>query len=199
MKVGYIRVSTEEQNTARQDAMMVEQGVEKIFTEKISGKNTERPELQRMMEFVREGDTVVVESYSRFSRSTSDLFSLVEALGKKNVQFVSLHENVDTSTPQGKLIFTIFAGLVQFEREQTLQRQREGIEAAKAKDAALKAEGKQAQTYKGRKPIDVDENAFRKEVEAWKAGKQTARATMEKLGLKANTFYRRVKEFDGTE
>lgn len=196
MKVAYIRVSTEEQNTARQDAMMKAQGVEKVFEEKVSGKNTERPELKKMMDFVREGDTVVVESYSRFSRSTSDLFELVEALERKGVQFVSLKENVDTTTPQGKLIFTIFAGLVQFEREQTLQRQREGIEAAKAKDAILKAEGKEAETYKGRKPIAVDADTFKKEVTAWREGRQTAIATMDKLGLKPNTFYRRVKEFD---
>lgn len=182
-RIGYIRVSTQEQNTARQDAMM--QDCDKVFTEKISGKDTNRPQLKKMLEYVREGDTVVVESYSRFSRSTKDLLDLVEQLQNKGVEFVSLHENVDTSTPQGKLIFTIFAGLAQFEREQTLQRQAEGIAAAKA-----------AGKYKGRQPIKVEGDAFAKEVTAWKEGKQTARATMNKLGLKPNTFYRRVKEFE---
>lgn len=196
MKVGYIRVSTEEQNTARQDDMMQAVGCEKIFTEKVSGKNTNRPQLQNMMSFVREGDVVVVESYSRFSRNTADLLSLVEQLEEKGVGFVSLHENVDTSSPQGKLIFTIFAGLAQFEREQLLQRQREGIEAAKQRDAERKAAGLAAETYKGRQPISVDINAFKAEVEAWRSGKQTARATMNKLGLKPNTFYRRVKELE---
>lgn len=195
MKVGYIRVSTQEQNTARQDAMM--QDCEKIFTEKISGKNTERPQLQAMMQFVREGDTVVVESYSRFSRNTADLLTLVGQLEQKGVGFVSLHEQVDTTTPQGRLVFTIFAGLAQFEREQTLQRQAEGIAAAKARDAERKAAGLAAETYKGRQPIAVDSDRFAAEVAAWKDGKQTARQTMERLGLKPNTFYRRVKEYEG--
>lgn len=99
MKVAYIRVSTEEQNTARQDAMMQEQGVEKVFTEKISGKNMERPQLQAMLDYVREGDVVYVESYSRLARSTSDLLNIVDQLTKKGAGFVSLHENFDTTTP----------------------------------------------------------------------------------------------------
>lgn len=193
-RIGYIRVSTQEQNTARQDIMMAD--CDKIFAEKISGKNTDRPQLRKLMEYVREGDTVVVESYSRFSRNTKDLLELVEQLQDKGVEFVSLHENVDTSTPQGKLIFTIFAGLAQFEREQTLMRQREGIEAAKEKDAARKAGGMEPVSYRGRQPIKVDAAKFAAEVEAWKAGKQTARETMERLNMKPNTFYRRVKELE---
>lgn len=183
MKVAYIRVSTEEQNTARQDAMMQEQGVEKVFTEKISGKNMERPQLQAMFDYVREGDVVYVESYSRLARSTSDLLNIVEQLTKKGAGFVSLHENFDTTTPQGRLMLTIFAGLAAFEREQLLQRQREGIAQAKERGA-----------YKGRQPIIVDEDSFTREVKAWRAGDQTATAAMKKLGLKPNTFYRRVKE-----
>ena len=183
MKVAYIRVSTEEQNTARQDAMMQEQGVEKVFTEKISGKNMERPQLQAMLDFVREGDVVYVESYSRLARSTSDLLNIVEQLTKKGAGFVSLHENFDTTTPQGRLMLTIFAGLAAFEREQLLQRQREGIAQAKERGA-----------YKGRQPISVDEDSFTREVKAWRAGDQTATAAMKKLGLKPNTVYRRVKE-----
>lgn len=185
-RIAYIRVSTEEQNTARQDAMMKD--CDKVFTEKISGKNTDRPQLKKLMEYVREGDVVVVESYSRFSRNTADLLNLVQQLEKKGVQFISLHENVDTSTPQGKLIFTIFAGLAQFEREQTLQRQREGIEEAKA-----------AGKYKGRQPIRVDETMFEAEVKIMREGKQTARQAMEHLGLKPNTFYRRLKELEKFE
>ncbi len=183
VKVAYIRVSTEEQNTARQDAMMKAQGVEKVFTEKISGKNMERPQLQAMLDYVREGDVVFVESYSRLARSTADLLDIVDRLDKKGVGFVSLHENFDTTTPQGRLMVTIFAGLAAFEREQLLQRQREGIAQAKERGA-----------YKGRQPIKVDDEAFTREVAAWKAGKQTARETMQKLGLKPNTFYRRVKD-----
>lgn len=182
-RIAYIRVSTEEQNTARQDAMMKD--CDKVFTEKISGKNTNRPELQKMMDYVREGDVVVIESYSRLARNTSDLLQLVERLDQKGVGLVSLHENIDTTTPQGRLMLTIFAGLAAFEREQTLQRQAEGI-------AAAKAEGK----YKGRQPISVDQAAFEKEYRAWKAGDQTATAAMKKLDLKPNTWYRRVKEYE---
>lgn len=193
-RIGYIRVSTQEQNTARQDSMMTD--CDKVFTEKISGKNVNRPELQRMMEYVREGDTVVVESYSRFSRSTKDLLELIEQLNDKGVAFVSLKENVDTSTPQGRLIMTIFSGLAQFEREQLLQRQKEGIAEAKKVDDQRRQQGLTPVKYQGRKPIDVDQGEFEKQYRAWKDGKQTATATMTALGLKANTFYRRVAEFE---
>ena len=183
-RIGYIRVSTQEQNTGRQEAAL--QDCDKQFIEKVSGKDTEhRPELAAMMEYVREGDTVIVESYSRFARNTKDLLNLVEALEKKGVHFVSLKEQVDTSTPQGRLMLTIFAGLAQFEREQTLQRQREGIELAKA-------QGK----YKGRKRIETNGALFVEQYRKWKDGQQTARAAMEALGMKANTFYRRVKEYE---
>lgn len=193
-RIGYIRVSTQEQDTARQDAKINSTTCDKIFTEKISGKSADRPQLKAMMEYVREGDTVIVESYSRFSRNTKDLLELVGELERKGVAFVSLKENVDTTTPQGRLVFTIFAGLAQFEREQTLQRQAEGIAVKKQQDAELKAQGKPAETYKGRQPISIDRDAFIAEYERVKAHQQTAREAMAKLDLKPNTFYRRVKE-----
>lgn len=186
MIVGYVRVSTEGQNTARQDEMMAAAGVERVYREKISGKNVDRPELQRMMEFVREGDTVVVESYSRFSRSTKDLLDLLQRLDEKGVHFISLKEKVDTSTPQGRLIMTIFAGLAQFEREQTLQRQREGIEIAKA-----------AGKYTGRQPVKFDRDLFKAQYKLWKSGAITAVSAMKTLGLTPRTFYRRVKDYEG--
>ena len=135
--------------------------------------------------YIREGDTVVVESYSRFARNTRDLLELVEQLEKKGVAFVSQKENVNTETAEGRLMFTIFAGLAQFEREQLLQRQAEGI-------AIAKAQGR----YKGRQPIQVNQEAFVREYQAWREGKQTARETMGKLGLRPNTFYRRVKAYE---
>ena len=191
-KVAYIRVSTAEQNTARQDVKFAD--YDKVFTDKASGKNTDRPELQKMLEYVREGDTVTVESYSRLARSTKDLLTIVDKLKEKGVALISLKENVDTSTPQGEFMMQIFASLAEFERKQTLQRQAEGIAEAKRRDAELKAQGKQAETYKGRKPIDVDRDIFAAEVKRWKDGKQTAREAMNRLNLKPNTFYRRVKE-----
>jgi len=186
-RIGYIRVSTQEQNTARQEVSLQE--CEKLYVDKISGKDTEhRPQLKAMMEYIREGDTVVVSEYSRFARNTRDLLTLVDQLKQKGVAFVSLKENIDTSTPQGELMMTIFAGLAEFERKQMLQRQAEGI-------AIAKEEGK----YKGRQPIKVDADAFEREYTAWKAGKQTARKTMQNLNLEPNTFYRRVRAYEANK
>ncbi len=140
--VGYARVSTIEQNEARQIKLLKSYGCEKIFLDKVSGKTTDRPQLQAMFDYVREGDTVIVSEYSRLARSTKDLLEIIQDLQKGNVTVKSDKENLDTSTPQGKLMLTIFAGLAEFEREIMLQRQREGIAIAKAK-------GK----YKGRTPV----------------------------------------------
>lgn len=183
MKVGYVRVSTKEQNTARQDGMMEALGVEKVFTEKISGKNMNRPQLKALLEYVRQGDTVVVESYSRLARSTRDLLAIVERLQEKGVGFISQKENIDTTTPQGRLMMTIFAGLAQFERECTLQRQAEGI-------AIAKSEGK----YKGRQPI-AKPSEWDSVYAQWKAGDITARVAQRKLSLAPATFYRMVQKW----
>lgn len=182
MKVGYIRVSTQEQNMSRQEEAMKAQGVEKVFAEKVSGKNMDRPQLNAMLDFVRSGDTLVVESYSRLARSTVDLLTIIGKLNEKGVGFISLKENVDTSTPQGRLMLVIFGGLAEFERECTLQRQAEGI-------AIAKAEGK----YKGRKPVDLPSN-WEEVIRLWKADEITARKAQEKLGMTPATFYRKVKE-----
>ena len=184
MKVGYVRVSTAEQNTARQEVIMEQLGVEKVFMDKMSGKNTDRPQLQEMLSFVREGDTLVVESISRLARSTKDLLSIMEELDKKKVKFVSQKESIDTSTPNGVFMMTIFAAMAQLERETMLARQREGIEIAKA-------EGK----YKGRKPVEVDEEKFRHLYNDWQNGKSTPKIMMNELGLKPTTFWRKVKEY----
>lgn len=137
----------------------------------------------QMMAFVRAGDTVVVESISRIARNTRDLLSIVSELTEKGVEFVSLKENIDTTTPQGRFMLTVFGALAELERENILERQREGIEIAKS-------EGK----YKGRKPIDYDEAQMKALCKKWRAGEITATAAMKELGLKPNTFYRRVKE-----
>ncbi|MBR0425715.1 MAG: recombinase family protein [Clostridia bacterium] len=183
MKVGYVRCSTEEQNEARQLVMMEDQKVERIFTDKKSGKDTDREAFKKMMAFVRAGDTVIVESISRIARNTKDLLSIVAELTEKGVDFVSLKENIDTTTPQGRFMLTVFGALAELERENILERQREGIEIAKA-------EGK----YKGRKPISTDETQFIKTCKRWRNGEITATAAMKELNLKPNTFYRRVKE-----
>ena len=104
MKVAYIRVSTAEQNEARQMTMAEEHGAEKIFMEKVSGKTADREELKKMLDFVREGDVVITESISRIARNTRDLLSIVSELTEKKVEFVSLKESIDTATPQGRFI-----------------------------------------------------------------------------------------------
>lgn len=115
MKVGYVRISTKEQNTARQDELMKSLEVEKVYTDKLSGKNTERPELRKMMDFVREGDILVVESISRFARNTRDLLELTATLEIKGVQFISKKESIDTSTPAGKFALTVFGAMAELE------------------------------------------------------------------------------------
>ena len=97
MKVGYVRVSTKDQNTARQEVLMQELGLDRVYLDKVSGKDIDRPELQKMMDFVREGDVVVVESFSRFARNTRDLLDLTDQLKQKQVQFISQKENIDDS------------------------------------------------------------------------------------------------------
>ena len=183
MRVFYVCCSTIEQNEARQLKMAEEQNAEKVFVDKASGKNTDRAAFKEMMASVRAGDTVVVESISRIARNTRDLLSIVSELTEKGVEFVSLKENIDTTTPQGRFMLTVFGALAELERENILERQREGIEIAKS-------EGK----YKGRKPIDYDEAQMKALCKKWRAGEITATATMKELGLKPNTFYRRVKE-----
>lgn len=180
MRIGYIRVSTQEQNTIRQEVMLRELGVDEIFIDKASGKSTDRSELRRMMEYVRKGDTVIVESISRFARNTRDLLDLVEQLTAKEVEFVSKKESIDTTTPTGKFMLTVFAAVAELEREYILQRQREGI-------AIAKAQGK----YTGRKPLPIPDN-FETVVTRWRRGEITATEAMRRTGLKANTFYRRV-------
>lgn len=184
MKIGYVRVSTEEQNTARQEVIMQQLGVKKIFIEKVSAKNRNRPELNNLMEFVREGDTVVTESISRMARSTSDLLNIVDELKNKNVEFISQKEKIDTTTPQGKFMLTVFAALAELERDNILQRQKEGI-------AIAKTEGK----YKGRKPIEIDMEKFAEVYKDVLAGKIKNSYAMEVLGLKRNTYYNAVSRY----
>ena len=181
LKIGYIRVSTNEQKTERQETALNALDVEKIFIDKASGKNMERPELKKMMEYVREGDTIIVESISRFARSTKDLLELIENLTKKSVDFISQKEAIDTTTSSGRFMFTIFAAVAELEREYLRDRQREGIEIAKR-------QGK----YKGRKPGEYPD--FEYLLEKTKRGEMTATSAMRKLGMSKTTWYRKVKE-----
>lgn len=185
MLIGYVRVSTQEQNEQRQIVALKEKNVDKIFTDKASGKNTEREALKEMLSFVREGDTVITESISRVARSTRDLLNIIDTLTHKKVEFISLKECIDTTTPQGKFMLTVFAAMAELERDNILQRQKEGI-------AIAKTEGK----YKGKPPIQIDEKSLRMICAKWRSGQITATQAMKELNLKPNTFYRRVKQLN---
>lgn len=185
MKIGYVRVSTLEQNTARQEVLMEGLGVERIYIDKTSGKSKDRPALDEMMSFVREGDTVIVESISRFARNTKDLLQLIEKLTEKKVEFISKKEAIDTTTPTGRFMLTVFGAMAQLEREQILQRQAEGI-------AIAKAEGR----YKGRKPIDIDEKLFEEQYKAWKDGYTAPKFMAKRLGISRATLYRRIDDYE---
>ena len=133
MRVGYIRVSTVEQHEDRQVKDLTENAkVSKAFIDKLSGKDTNRPQLNAMIDYVREGDTVIVSEYSRLARSTKDLLNIIDTLENKGVTVISMKEKLDTSTPNGEFMLTVLAGVATLERKLMLQRQREGIAIAKA-------------------------------------------------------------------
>ena len=155
-------------------------GVDQLYIDRASGKNADRPELRKMLTYVRQGDTVIVESISRFARNTRDLLDLVEQLTDKQVEFVSQKEAIDTTTPTGKFMLTIFGAVAELEREYILQRQREGIAIAKEQGI-----------YKGRKPVERSE--LPQVAAQWREGRITAAEAMRRLDMKPSTFYRKVK------
>jgi len=182
--VGYERVSSKGQNLDRQTDSLKQAGVEKIYSDKLSGKNMDRPELKKMMDYIREGDTLIVHSFDRLARSLPDLLSIVESLKTKKVILKSLKENLDTSTPSGEFQLAIFGALAQFERAIIAERRDEGIAIARAKGKHL-----------GRPRIDRP-SGFDKAYKAWKAGKQSAVQTYKSLDLSKTMFYSMVKEYE---
>lgn len=185
MKLGYVRVSTKEQNEARQMEALKQHGVEEFYEEKVSGKDTNRPRLKELLVYARIGDTIFIESISRLARNTLDFLNLVEQFTSKGVNLVSLKESIDTSTPQGKFMLSVFAALSQLERETIKQRQREGI------DIAL-AEGR---SY-GRPKVAMDMKAFRKVHKQYKEEGLSVVQAAKLLGVTRQVFYRRVKELE---
>lgn len=131
MKVGYVRVSTIEQNEERQIEGLEKYGIEKWYMEKVSGKNMDRPELQKMLSEVQGGDIVYVHDFSRLARSTKDLLDIVDKLNERGVHVVSSKEGMDTSTPQGRFTLTVLAAAYEMERTAMLERQAEGIVIAR--------------------------------------------------------------------
>lgn len=158
MNIAYIRISTENQSEKRQYESLSEKNIEKYFVEYVSGKNmVDRPVLNTMLDFVREGDTVFVHDFSRLARCTKDLLDITDKLQEKGVNFISIKENIDTSTPMGKLMLTMLGAIYEFERENMLERQREGI-------AIAKKEGR----YRGGQPKKYDKVLFEKMYKQYK-------------------------------
>lgn len=183
MNVAYIRVSTVEQNEARQLEAMKDKSIEKYFTEKVSGKNINRPKLKEMLDYVREGDTVYIHDFSRLARSTEDLLNIVNRLNEKGVHLVSNKENLDTSTPTGKLMLTMIAAINQFERENLLERQREGIKIAKEQGR-----------YKGGQPKKIDKELYSRLLDDYNSRKINKVEFAKQLGVSRPTLDKLLKE-----
>ena len=184
-KFAYVRVSTLEQNLGRQLIAMDGLGIpqERIFTDKQSGKNTARPGLKKLLATVKQGDTVIVESVSRFARNTRDLLELIDKLTAKGVDFVSQKEHIDTTTPTGKFMLTVFGAVAELERGYILQRQAEGIAVAKAKGVKF-----------GRKEISAPDD-FAILVRAWEKREISFDEVLKRTGMTRTTFYRRLREY----
>ena len=183
MEIAYIRVSTIDQNEARQVEAMKQYNIEKYFVEKISAKDTNRPMLQEMLDFARDGDTIYIHDFSRLARSTKDLLEIVDQLNARNIRLVSNKESLDTSTPTGKLMLTMIGAINEFERSNLLERQREGI-------AIAKREGK----YKGRKKITVSN--FGEYYDRYMKREYTKVSLAKELNISRMTLDKLIKEYE---
>ena len=183
MRLAYIRVSTIEQNEQRQIEAMKQYNIEKWFIEKVSAKDTNRPKLQELLDFAREGDTVHIHDFSRLARSTKDLLDIVELLNKKGIILVSNKENIDTSTPTGKLMLTMIGAINEFERTNLLERQKEGIAIAKRE-----------KKYKGRKPVTLPD--FEKQYTRYLHREISSKAELAKvLNISRPTLDKLIKDY----
>ena len=185
MRLAYVRVSTAEQNEQRQIEAMKRYNIEKYYIEKVSGKDTNRPKLQELLDFAREGDTIHIHDFSRLARSTKDLLDIVEQLDRKGIHLVSNKENIDSSTPTGRLMLTMIGAINEFERTNLLERQREGI-------AIAKREGK----YKGSKAITVAD--FPEHYQRYMTRQITKSALARQLGISRPTLNRIIAEHEST-
>ena len=178
---GYARVSTEQQNLDRQLDALNKYGVDIIFNEKMTGTKRNRPELTKMLDRLTEGDTVVVESLSRLGRSTKNLIELVDLFERKKVHLVSLKEQIDTSTPTGKFLFTLMSAIAQFERDVIAERTKEGLRSARARGR-----------FGGR--AKTDSNIIGKAIKLYNTGQYSVKEIEELTSIKKSTLYRELKE-----
>jgi DNA invertase Pin-like site-specific DNA recombinase len=182
MIFGYMRVSTDKQSLDRQEEALKAAGCEKIFEEKITGTKKNRPQLDKLLDQLREGDTVIITDLTRLSRSTKDLIDLVETFKENGVNLKSLKESwLDTTSPQGNLMFTMFSGLAQFERDLISERTKEGLEVAKKK-------GKQiGRTATSESKIDYAFYLMDKE-------NMNIKEAAEEIGVSRMTLHRHIKK-----
>ena len=181
---GYARVSTEQQNLDRQLDMLQKYGVDFIYNEKMTGTKRNRPELEKLLERLTEGDTVVVESLSRLGRSTKDLIWLMETFNSKGVNLVSLKESIDTTTSTGKLLFTLMSAIAQFERDVIADRTREGLNSARARGR------------KGGRPR-TDSEKLRKAIKLYNTQQYSLAEIENMTGVKRSTLYRGIRSKNG--
>lgn len=178
---GYARVSTEQQSLDRQLDMLEKYGVDKIYNEKMTGTKRNRPELEKLMERLTEGDTVVVESLSRLGRSTKDLIWLMENFNSKGVNLVSLKESIDTTSSTGKLLFTLMSALAQFERDVIADRTREGLASARARGR------------RGGRP-SADSEMIRRAMKLYNSRDYSVKEITELTGVRRSTLYKHLKK-----
>lgn len=188
MRVAYIRVSSADQNLDRQRLELDENKIEKWFEEKVSGRDMERPELKRMLEFIREGDTLYISDFSRLARSVVDLLKICDELNRKNVKLVSMKEKIDTNTNEGRLMLTVIGAIAEFERAIIRERQAEGIAIAKAKGR-----------YAGRKPMKINQDFFDECYRLWRERKMTLVDLAKRLNISRSTAYRLIKQREEKE
>lgn len=180
MIYGYARVSTADQNLDRQKDALQRFGVDRLYCEKMSGTKKNRPELDRMLAEIQDGDTIVIESLSRLGRSVKNLSELMETLNKRNIRLVSLKETIDTRSPTGKLLFTILSSLAQFERDVLVERTQEGLNAARARGRV------------GGRP-KADQSALVKAMALYRTKQYSVKEITELTGVSKSTLYRAIK------
>lgn len=182
-RIAYVRVSTIEQNESRQIEALKKYNIDKWFIEKISAKDTNRPKLKEMIDYIRENDIIYIHDFSRLARSTKDLLEIIELFNKKNVHLISNKENLDTNTAMGKLMLTMISAINEFERENLLERQREGI-------AIAKKQGK----YKGGQVKKIDNEMFNAAYEKYKNRQITKIQFAKELHISRPTLNKLLKE-----
>jgi DNA invertase Pin-like site-specific DNA recombinase len=185
MKVGYIRTSKKDQNPELQRRDLLTAGCEKVFEEQISSRKADRPELRAALEYVREGDALVVWKLDRFGRSHKELIELVGGLRERGVEFVSLRESIDTTTPGGKLVFHVFGALAEFERDLIRERTQAGLAAARARGR------------KGGRPKRLTPERRKLAVQLYRERRHTVAEICRLMGISKPTLYGYLDETGG--